>query len=188
VAAGEITGVVRDQEGAAVPGAVITVTEVRTSLRRVVVSTADGVYTAASLAPGEYRVEVELSGFKPVRRLGIRIATGEKARLDFDLDLGAVHEQVTVVADAPIAREATASLGTVVENEQVARLPLNGRLFITLATIAPGVALPPNSVASPCCSRNPARSRSTQSSMPFRSSRSRATVRRRSSGDSMEGS
>jgi hypothetical protein len=51
-----------------------------------------------------------------------------------------------VVGDAPIVREATASLGTVVENEQVVQLPLNGRLFIMLAAIAPGVALPPNSV------------------------------------------
>ena len=59
-AAGEITGLVKDQAGAAVPGATITVTETRTNLQRVVVSTGDGVYTAASLAPGEYRLDVEL--------------------------------------------------------------------------------------------------------------------------------
>ncbi len=145
-AAGEITGLVKDQAEAAVPGATITVTETRTNLQRVVVSTGDGVYNAASLAPGEYRLDIELSGFKPVRREGIRLATGEKARIDFDLAVGGVQEQVTVVGDAPIVREATASLGTVVENEQVVRLPLNGRLFIMLAAIAPGVALPPNSV------------------------------------------
>ena len=74
------------------------------------------------------------------------MATGEKARIDFDLSVGGLQEQVTVVGDAPIVRVETASLGTVVENEQVVQLPLNGRLFITLATIAPGVALPPNSV------------------------------------------
>jgi Carboxypeptidase regulatory-like domain len=146
-AAGEITGVVHDQVGAAVPGATITVTETRTNLQRVVVSTRDGVYTAASLAPGEYRLDVELAGFKPMRREGIRLATGEKARIDFDLSVGDIREQVTVVAaDAPIMRAETASLGTVVENEQVVQLPLNGRLFIMLAAIAPGVALPPNSV------------------------------------------
>src|SRR5262245_24467046 len=78
VAAGEITGVVRDQAGAAVPGAAITVTEARTNLQRVVASTAEGVFTAASLAPGEYRIDIELAGFKPVRREGIRLATGEK--------------------------------------------------------------------------------------------------------------
>ena len=93
-AAGEITGVVHDQDGAAVPGATITVTETRTNLQRVVVSTRDGVYTAASLAPGEYRLDVELAGFKPIRREGIRLATGEKARIDFDLSVGDIREQV----------------------------------------------------------------------------------------------
>ena len=143
--AGEITGIVKDQAGAAVPGATITVTDTRTNLQRVAVSSGDGVYTAASLAPGDYRLDVELAGFKPVRREGVRLATGEKARIDFDLSVGDVREQVTVVADAPIVRGETASLGTVVENEQVVQLPLNGRLFIMLAAIAPGVALPPNS-------------------------------------------
>jgi Carboxypeptidase regulatory-like domain len=145
-AAGEITGLVKDQVGAAIPGATITVTETRTNLQRVVVSTGDGVYTVASLAPGVYRLDVELAGFKPLRREGVRLATGEKARIDFDLSVGDVRELVTVVADAPIVRAETASLGTVVENEQVRQLPLNGRLFIMLAGIAPGVALPPNSV------------------------------------------
>jgi hypothetical protein len=146
VAAGEITGVVRDQTGAAVPGATITVTEMRTNRQRVAISSEDGVYTAPSLAPGDYTVDVELSGFTPVRRERIRITTGGKARIDFDLSVGGVQEKLTVVADAPIVRVETASLGTVIENEQVEQLPLNGRLFIMLAAIAPGVALPPNSL------------------------------------------
>ena len=82
-----------------------------------------------------------------MRREGIRLATGEKARIDLDLAVGEILEQVTIVAgDAPVARTETASLGTIVENEKVVQLPLNGRLFIMLAAIAPGVALPPNSV------------------------------------------
>ena len=143
--AGEITGLVKDQAGSAV-GATITVTQARTNLQRVVVSTGDGVYTVASLAPGEYRLDIELSGFRPVRREGIRLSTGETARIDFDLEVGGVQEQVTVLGDAPVVRAESASLGTVVEHEQVVQLPLNGRLFIMLAAIAPGVALPPNSV------------------------------------------
>src|SRR5262245_6462623 len=146
VAAGEITGIIHDSDGGAVPGAAVTVTNLATNQQRVVNSTADGAYTAASLAPGEYRIDVDLSGFKPVRHEGIRLATGEKARIDFDLSVGDLREQVTVVGDAPIVRADTASLGTVVEHEQVVQLPLNGRLFIMLATIVPGVALPPNSV------------------------------------------
>src|SRR5262245_29401205 len=146
VGAGELTGIVRDPAGLALPGATVTVTDAATNRQRVVVSSGDGVYTAASLAPGVYAVGVELSGFKPIQRTGIRISTGEKARIDFDLSVGDVREEVTVVADAPIVRAETASLGTVVENEQVVQLPLNGRLFMTLTAIVPGVALPPNSV------------------------------------------
>src|SRR5262245_2789246 len=82
---GEITGTVKDQAGDAVPGATITVTETRTNLQRLAVSTPDGVYTAPSLAPGEYRLDIELAGFRPVRREGIRLSTGETARIDFEL-------------------------------------------------------------------------------------------------------
>src|SRR6476620_1331344 len=82
---GEITGTVKDQEGAAVPGATITVTDLRTNFQRMVITTRDGIYTAASLAPGQYRLDVELTGFKPLRREGIRLSTGEKARVDFEL-------------------------------------------------------------------------------------------------------
>src|SRR4029434_4421159 len=81
--AGEITGIVKDQAGAAVPGATITVTETRTNRARCGASTGDAAVTAPSLAPGEYRLDVELAGFKPVRREGIRLSTGEKARIDF---------------------------------------------------------------------------------------------------------
>jgi hypothetical protein len=145
VAAGEITGVVKDQAGAVVAGATITVTNVDTNRQRVAVSTGDGVYAAPSLPSGEYRVDCELIGFKPVRRAGIRLSTGEKARVDFTLAIGDVREQIAVTADSAMLREETGSLGTAVEQEQIVQLPLNGRSFITLATLAPGVALPPTS-------------------------------------------
>src|SRR5262249_54570618 len=148
VAAGELTGLVRDQAGAAVPGATVTVTEIATNRRRVVVSSGDGGYTAPRLPPGAYRLDVDLAGFgsAPVRREGVRLATGQKARIDFELAVGDVREGVTVTADAPIVRAETASLGTIVAHEQVLQLPLNGRAFVTLASLAPGVALPPNSL------------------------------------------
>jgi Carboxypeptidase regulatory-like domain len=145
IAAGVLTGVVKDQSGAAVPGATVTVTAATTNRQVVLVSNGDGVFTAPSLAPGAYRIEVELSGFKAVRRDGIRLATGEKTRVDFMLTVGDLREQLDVTADSPMLRVETASLGTVVEQDQVAQLPLNGRTFITLASLAPGVALPPNS-------------------------------------------
>src|SRR5262249_43472728 len=114
VAAGEITGLIKDQAGKAIPGATVTVTNVGTNIPRVAVTTADGAYTGGGPRPGESRSEVELPGLEPVRRSGIRLATGEKARLDFDLALGDVREEVTVVGDLPIVEAETASLGTVV--------------------------------------------------------------------------
>ena len=146
VAAGDITGVVKDPDGRAVPGATVTLTDIATNRQRVTISTADGVYMAASLPPGEYRIDVELTGFKSIRRAGIHLTTGEKVRIDFDLAVGGIQEQVRIVEDAPVIRADSASLGTVVEHGQVVQLPLNGRLFIMLAAIVPGVALPPNSV------------------------------------------
>jgi hypothetical protein len=145
VAAGEITGVVTDQAGAALPGATVTVTSLETNRPGVVTTSGEGVYTVPSLAPGVYRVDVDLPGFKSVRREGIRLSTGEKIRLDVALVVGTVREQVMVTGDASMLRAETASLGAVVEHEQVVQLPLNGRTFITLASLAPGVALPPGS-------------------------------------------
>src|SRR5260370_1354917 len=78
VAAREITGVVNDQARAAVPGATITVTHIDTNRQRVVTSSGDGVYAAPTLAPGNYRIDVQLSGFKPVRREGIRQLPGAR--------------------------------------------------------------------------------------------------------------
>ncbi len=146
VAAGEITGLVKDPAGRAVPGAIVSVSDIATNLRRGVVSNGEGIYTVPGLSPGTYKVEVEWPGFKPLRRMGIRLSTGEKARIDFVLAVGDVREEVTVVADVPSVRAETASLGTVVEHEQVVQLPLNGRNFMTLAALSAGVALPPGSL------------------------------------------
>ena len=71
------------------------------------------------------------------------LATGQTMRLDFELSVGDVREQVRVKGETPLLRAESASLGAVIENDQVVQLPLNGRTFITLATLAPGVALPP---------------------------------------------
>src|SRR4051812_15499240 len=143
VGSATITGVVRDQAGDVVPGATVAVTGTGTNRARVTKTSSEGVYTTPGLAPGGYRVDVQLAGFKPVRREEVRLATGQTVRLDFELSVGDVREQLTVKGETPLLREASASLGAVIENDQVVQLPLNGRTFITLATLAPGVALPP---------------------------------------------
>ena len=84
-----------------------------------------------------------MSGFRPLAREGIRLATGETRRLDMQLEVGALTEAITVTEDAPLLRSETSGLGHVVENRRIVDLPLNGRSFITLASLVPGVALPP---------------------------------------------
>jgi hypothetical protein len=144
VGSGQMTGRIKDADGGAVPGATVTVTNIATGISRVSMSSSSGVYTVAGLAPGSYRLEVELSGFRPVRREGVPVETGTTLRVDVDLQVGSVSEVVTVTAAAPTLR-ATASLGTVVSDDTIEALPLSGRSFITLTSLVPGVALPPAS-------------------------------------------
>jgi hypothetical protein len=117
-----LTGTVLDQAGSTVP---------------------DGTYLVPGLSPGLYAASVELNGFRPLTHDGVRLATGETVRLDLRLEIGAVVEAVTVSADAPLLRSETSALGQVIDNRRIVDLPLNGRSFITLATLAPGIAVPP---------------------------------------------
>ena len=143
IGAGALGGDVVDQAGAAVPGATVTVVAMGTNLTRTAVTNQDGAYRVPGLPPGVYQVRVERDGFRPLARDGIRLATGETIRVDLQLAVGGLTEAVTVTADAPLLRTETASLGQVIDNRKIVALPLNGRSFIGLATLAPGVAMPP---------------------------------------------
>ena len=125
----------------------LTITAAATNLRRTTVTSGDGTYVVPGLVPGSYTVRVELNGFRPLIREGIQLATGETIRLDLRLELGAVTEAITVTAGAPGLRNETSGLGHVVDNRRIVDLPLNGRSFITLATLVPGVAVPPSPAA-----------------------------------------
>lgn len=145
-AAAEITGSVRDPHGAAVAGSVVSVVETRTGLQFRTASSSTGAYTFTNLRPGVYRLEVAVEGFKRFIQQDIRLATGERVRIDIALEVGEVSESVRVTADAPLLRTDTSTLGQVIHNRTIVDLPLNGRTFVSLAALAPGVALPPGSV------------------------------------------
>jgi hypothetical protein len=144
VGGGAITGLVTDSTHAAAPGATVTATNTATGVSRATMTTAAGAYEVPSLPPGVYTVDVRLSGFRTVRREDVRVHTGVTIRLDVELAVGSVNEAMTVTGATPALR-ATASLGQVVSEENVVALPLNGRSFITLASLVPGVALPQGS-------------------------------------------
>lgn len=145
VGAGTLTGTVSDQGGAAVQGATVTAIAVDTNRSRATLSAADGGFALVGVAPGDYRLRVESPGFRTFERAGLRVATGESVRVDPVLEVGAIAEAVSVVGDASLLRATSSSLGQVIDNAKIVALPLNGRSFITLAGLAPGVALPPNS-------------------------------------------
>ena len=143
IGTGALVGYVVDQAGAAVPGASVTLTAASTGRTRTAITAQDGTYSVPGLAPGTYQVRIDLNGFRPLIRQGVRLATGETVRLDVQLEVGGVTEGITVNADASLLRSETSGLGHVIDHRRVIDLPLNGRSFISLASLVPGVALPP---------------------------------------------
>lgn len=99
---GTFSGMVSDPQGAAVPRAVVTATEVRTGVKTTAVAEETGAYTIPFLAPGEYELSAEAPGFKRVVRQGLTLSAGEKPVIDIHLDVGTVNESVTVSAAAPM--------------------------------------------------------------------------------------
>jgi hypothetical protein len=145
VASAQLTGNVVDPRGTSVPGASIVLTELNTNTETRTTSEASGAYTAFPVKPGLYRVTVDAPGFQRIVRDGVRMTTGERVRLDFSLTVGAASETVTVTEDAPLLRDASGNLGQVVDSDKIVDLPLNGRSFVTLSQLSPGVSLPPGS-------------------------------------------
>ncbi len=145
----EITGEVRDQNSAAVGHARIAVTEISTGQTYSAIVTDDGDYVITNLKPGNYVVSVVADGFKRFVREGVQLATGERVRLDVELEPGAVTESVTVTGDAPLLRTESGGLGQVIRNEKIVDIPLNGRNFLSLVTLSAGVAQPPPTAAGP---------------------------------------
>jgi hypothetical protein len=149
----ELTGEVRDAAGADVKAATVTVTRTETKDTATVTTGEDGIYTVTNLRPGEYTITVSAPNFRRIVREGIRLTTGERIRVDVALSVGNVNEEVTVSGDASLLRAESGSLGQVIPNRRIVDLPLNGRNFFSLITLAPGVAAPPPTTAGPSLPR-----------------------------------
>ena len=135
---GRLQGTLTDAQGGAVNGAAITVTSLDTG--RVLTTTSNelGYYTVSALPAGNYRVDVELKGFKKVTRtLALQVA--QIGVVDFQLVVGEVTQTVTVEAGSPVVDSQDSAMGVVAESSQVTELPLNGRNFTQVATLVPGV-------------------------------------------------
>ncbi len=139
VTTGTIFGTVRDKSGSIVAGAQVLITETTKGTSQPYVTDEEGGYNAPFLIPGTYSVTVEHQGFKKQVQTGIVLQVDQKARVDFDMDIGAVTESTTVVAATPLIKSESSELGEVIEERAVRELPLNGRNFATLVYLAPGI-------------------------------------------------
>ena len=139
VESGTFVGTVRDASGAVITGAAVTVTETQTNVAHKTVTNEDGEYNINHLNPGIYTVTIEQAGFKTATQSNIRLDINQVVRVDVSLVPGVVSEQIEVNAAAPLVESQTSSLGQVIEETQVHDLPLNGRDFVQLAYLSPGV-------------------------------------------------
>jgi outer membrane receptor protein involved in Fe transport len=137
---GEISGQVRDQTGATIEGAGVTVVNVATNAVRTSLTNEAGIYSFPSLPPGSYNVRVEKAGFKMATRNQIELQVQQAARLDIELQVGAVTETVEVSATAALLSSENSTVGTVIENKRIVELPLNGRNYLQLVALAPNVS------------------------------------------------
>jgi hypothetical protein len=132
----QISGTVKDQSGAVLPGVDITVTQTATGAKRTVVSNETGNYVLASLPLGPYMLEASLPGFKSYVQSGIVLQVDANPTVNVVLQIGQVSEEVEVKADAALVETRATGLGTVIDNQRILELPLNGRNVTELVFLA----------------------------------------------------
>jgi hypothetical protein len=138
---GAFLGFVTDPAGAALRGAKVTATNEATGLTRSVTTNSSGEYVISLLPVGRYTLMFEAPNFKQRAIKGLVLELDQKAKIDVALEVGQITEVVTTEGgdSAPLARTETAEVGEVIENKRIVGLPLNGRLFLQLAQLTPGV-------------------------------------------------
>ena len=135
----DLLGRVTDESTAVLPEATVTVVNRDTNLTRTVTVDAQGEFRVPALPPGSYRVTVTAPGFASQTRDGVTLQLGQTAELEFTLTLAATQAQLTVVAESPMVDVTDTSVSSVVGQQQIQNLPINGRNFIGFSIITPGV-------------------------------------------------
>src|SRR5207237_3858772 len=132
----QLSGTVRDESGGVLPGVSVTVTQTNTGLVRTTVTDATGGYLLTTLPTGPYRLEVALQGFKTYVQTGMVRQVGGTPTLNAVLNVGTLEQSVTVEAAAPLVDVRSAGISSVVNNEQILELPLQGRQVTDLIVLA----------------------------------------------------
>jgi hypothetical protein len=136
---GSIVGTVDDQSGAPVPGANVTATNTGTGHKVDAQTDADGNFTFRNLQPGTYDLHATLTGFRELKRTGVRVTAGNPIRQDLKLEVGTVAEAVTVTAESTLLQTEKADLHTELTSKELTNLPLNQfRNYQALLNLVPG--------------------------------------------------
>lgn len=135
----KVVGTISDPSGAAVPAAKIVITNRQTNQSREVTSDPQGGYEFPFLATGSYVLSVEASGFQKAQVSPFTLSVDQVSRIDVALQVGQTTESVQVQAGALLLQTENATVGTVIDSQKVVELPLNGRSFVQLALLTPGV-------------------------------------------------
>jgi hypothetical protein len=138
ITSGTVSGVVRDESGGVIPGATVTLTNRSTGLSRSITTDASGAFTVPGLLPGPYEAKAALEGFQPAAEQ-FELTVAATASIALVLKVGGAQEQVTVAAVSTLTETRTSALSAVVPQKTIEELPLNGRNYITLATLQPGI-------------------------------------------------
>ncbi len=139
VESGRVVGTVHDTSGAAVPAVSITVENTGTNIRHAVTTDATGQFVVTQLQPGTYTATAEHEGFQKVVEAPFQLTVTQVVTLDITLTVGEVSTVVTVTASEPLLESGTSSVGQVITAGAITSLPLDGRDFIQLAYLTPGV-------------------------------------------------
>jgi len=136
---GQFSGHVVDSTGASIAGASVTLLDVQTGLARNTTTNNLGEYLFPLVTPGEYKLTVAKAGFSTQVNPPFRLDVNQNVTQDFKLKVGSANDTVTVASDSELVDATSATLGNVVEERTVEDLPLNGRSFTSLLTLAPGI-------------------------------------------------
>jgi len=134
-----ITGTITDPAGQPIPGVTIVVTDPATGFERVTVTNSTGNYSLPGLRPASYDISVELTGFRKHNQRQFKVEVDQAARLDIRLEVGEIAEAVEVRGTSPLLQTENSTIAAVIDKQKIAELPLNGRNFVQLALLVPGV-------------------------------------------------
>jgi hypothetical protein len=135
---GTIVGTVTDQAGSVVPNVSVVLINEGTQFSRTVITNDSGQYVATSFPTGRITLRVEQPGFQRLVRSGVELTAADTLTVDLRLTLGSVQETVQVTGEAPLLQSATAAVSTLITNQQIQDMPLNGRSFIQLLQLGSG--------------------------------------------------